>query len=203
MIQNGVLKYLAITNNLSQQLCATCTLGFTIGFSVFLLACVDWSALRGCHDEGSCKDLAEYVRVPFGQASVYNFVTFCYMLLFGLYWVWQGMAAVRAVLEAIKMEAFYKYVLFAVYFGIQCNFFVCLFRRVLGINLADLQNMHWRDVVRRLITLHDSGVFRVTIQDKLTEHDVVSRIMRKDNYMVALINKVLRISVQIYLILQN
>lgn len=75
----------------------------------------------------------------------------------------------RAVLEAVKMEAFYK--------------------RVLGINLADLQNMHWRDVVRRLITLHDSGVFRVTIQDKLTEHDVVSRIMRKDNYMVALINK--------------
>ncbi len=61
----------------------------------------------------------------------------------------------------------------------------------MGITVSDVQNMTWSDVVRRVITLHDNGVYRITIQDKLTEYDVVARIMRKENYMVALINKVI------------
>jgi autophagy-related protein 9 len=151
------------------QLCSTATLGFTIAFSVFLLACVDWRELRNCHDEASCLDFHAYVRTPFGQASFYNFITFCYMALFFVYWLFQVLSAARTSLEGVRMESFY--------------------RRVLGVSLADLQNMQWSDVMRRLITLHDSGVYRVSIQEKLTEYDIVARIMRKDNYMVALINK--------------
>ncbi|CAM9388615.1 unnamed protein product, partial [Ectocarpus fasciculatus] len=154
---------------LLNQFCNTATLGFTIAFSVFLLACVDWHRLRHCHDEASCDDFYSYVRTPFGQATLYNFVTFCYMALFFVYWLFQLLSAARTSLEGIRMESFY--------------------RRVLGISLSDLQNMMWSDVMRRLITLHDNGVYRVSIQEKLTEYDIVARIMRKDNYMVALINK--------------
>ena len=31
------------------------TLAFTMGFSTFLLAFVDWGALRSCNDEQSCR----------------------------------------------------------------------------------------------------------------------------------------------------
>lgn len=154
---------------LLNQFCSTATLGFTIVFSVFLLACVDWHLLRQCHDEASCRDFQAYVRSPFGQPSFLNFITFCYMALFFLYWLFQVLSAARTSVEAVRMESFY--------------------RRVLGISLSDLQNMQWSDVMRRLITLHDNGVYRVSIQEKLTEYDIVARIMRKENYMVALINK--------------
>lgn len=154
---------------LLNQFCSIATLGFTIAFSVFLLACVDWPTLRNCHDEASCGDFKSYVKTPFGQASFYNFITFCYMALFFVYWLFQVLSAIRTSLEGIRMESFY--------------------RRVLGISLSDLQNMQWSDIMRRLITLHDNGVYRVSIQDKLTEYDIVARIMRKENYMVALINK--------------
>lgn len=154
---------------LLNQFCSTATLGFTIAFSVFLLACVDWKTLRHCHDEVSCLDFHEYIKTPFGQASIFNFVIFCYMSLFFVYWVFQVISAARNCLEGFRMESFY--------------------RRVLSISLSDLQNMQWSDVMRRLITLHDNGVYRVSIQEKLTEYDIVARIMRKENYMVALVNK--------------
>jgi hypothetical protein len=50
--------------------------------------------------------------------------------------------------------------------------------------------MSWNDVVQRMIQLHEHKIFRVAIKDRLTEHDIVARILRKDNYMVALINMV-------------
>jgi hypothetical protein len=50
--------------------------------------------------------------------------------------------------------------------------------------------MTWNEVVQRLIQLHETKIFRVAIKERLTEHDIVSRILRKDNFMVALINMV-------------
>jgi len=45
-------------------------------------------------------------------------------------------------------------------------------------------------VTQRLISLHEQGTCRVALtKDKLTEHDIVLRIMRKENYLIALINK--------------
>lgn len=51
-------------------------------------------------------------------------------------------------------------------------------------------------MVQRLIRLHEHKIYRVAVKDTLTAHDVVSRIMRKENYMVALINKVENKSVE-------
>lgn len=68
--------------------------------------------------------------------------------------------------------------------------FNSIFREKLGIKLSDLQSLSWDDVIQRLITLHDHKVYRVAVKDRLTAHDVVLRIMRKENYMIGLINKV-------------
>jgi hypothetical protein len=68
-----------------------------------------------------------------------------------------------------------------------------LYREKLNISQNQLDNIRWHEIVEKLIHLHVQGIHRVAVNDLLTEHDVVSRILRKENYMVALINKVLYI----------
>jgi autophagy-related protein 9 len=60
---------------------------------------------------------------------------------------------------------------------------------VLGIKIVELQHIEWFEVVDHLIAIHNSGKYRMIAKDELTVHDVVLRIMRKENYLVGLINK--------------
>lgn len=51
------------------------SLGFTVAFSVFVLAFIDWSKLMKCHDEQSCQDLWHYVSTDhIGFTSLFGFV---------------------------------------------------------------------------------------------------------------------------------
>ena len=152
-----------------QQICSVVTLGFTIAASIFLIAFVDWPNLKHCKDEHTCNDNF-LIKQPFAHSSVtFAFVVTVYCLLFGAFWVWKVLSAIHIISSAIVMERFY--------------------REKLGLRLSDLNEMQWHEVLQRLILLHEHGIHRVAIQDKLTEHDVVLRIMRKDNYMIGLINK--------------
>lgn len=91
-----------------------------------------------------------------------------YLFLFGSFWIWRCFSAVYIITDAMIMEHFY--------------------REKLGLYLHDLQTLRWHEVVSRLIKLHSHGIHRVAIKEVLTEHDVVLRIMRKDNYMIGMIN---------------
>lgn len=58
----------------SSQLCAMLSLGFTVAFSVFILAFINWSKLMNCHDEKSCQDLHHYVSTDHvGFSSLFGF----------------------------------------------------------------------------------------------------------------------------------
>jgi autophagy-related protein 9 len=168
--------YLYYTNKglptiILNQFCAVFSLGFTVSFSAFLIAFVDWSKLSNCRDEESCGIFSDYViSNPFNTSShLFSFLVILYIILFGAFWIWKCISGIYLVSSAIDMERFY--------------------REILGIHLNDLQTMGWHEVVQRLIKLHEHGIHRVAIKEKLTEHDVVLRIMRKDNYMIGLINK--------------
>jgi hypothetical protein len=51
------------------------SLGFTVAFSVFILAFVDWSKLMNCHDEQSCQNLHHYVSTGhIGFTSLFGFI---------------------------------------------------------------------------------------------------------------------------------
>ena len=51
------------------------SLGFTVAFSIFILAFVDWPELMNCHDEKSCHDLHHYVNTKhFGFNSFFGFI---------------------------------------------------------------------------------------------------------------------------------
>jgi autophagy-related protein 9 len=146
-----------------QQVTAVVSLAFTIGFSVFLVAFVDWGGLKRCKDEASCA--GEFVLThPLAHASwPFAIVIVAYGTLFAAFWTWRLVSAADAIASAVAMERFY--------------------RERLGLRVADLTEVAWSDVVERLIRLHEHGIHRVAIKDTLTEHDVVLRIMRKVNLL--------------------
>ena len=50
-----------------------------------------------------------------------------------------------------------------------------------------MQTIEWREVVQKLVKV--PGLHYTKQQEPLTPLDIANRIMRKDNYMIAMINK--------------
>lgn len=152
------------------EVCGVISLGFTVVFSVFLIAFIDWTALAHCKDEHSCSADQNIIgHNPFRETpGLWNIMISLYFLIFGGMWCWKCWSAYHTVLKGFEMEKFY--------------------REKLGIKYQELCDLAWFQVIDRLITLHDHGALRIVMKDKLELHDIVLRIMRKDNYMIALVN---------------
>ena len=85
---NGMYEYYVakgIGAIILSQFCAVVTLGFTIGFSVFLLGFVDWNALLQCHDEETCSGVHNSLVVnPFHETpTMFSFFIFLYFVHIG------------------------------------------------------------------------------------------------------------------------
>jgi autophagy-related protein 9 len=163
------------------------SLAFTILFSVFLFLFVDWTRLMQCHSGATCLDLEEYVelepaerlwRDPLSQ-SMWEQTVFGYAVTFSLYWVWSLCALFPTVRWAWAMKSFY--------------------RLKLGIGTRQLQTMKWAEVTQRLCQLQCNRQYVMQInKQELNAHDVACRIMRRDNYLIALFNRgVLDLSVPV------
>lgn len=143
-------------------------------FSTFLFVLVDWQALFSCSDAAdgeSCHDLSRYIKseaIPFEDLTTYHFIVIVYFVLFSFYWAVSALAFFPFAVGAWRMHSFY--------------------RDRLNISTRELQTMHWHEVVSRFESLHRSGSYRVALKE-VTAHEIAMRIMRKDNYMVAMVNK--------------
>lgn len=95
------------------EICSLLSLGFTIGFSIFLIGFVDWFALLHCKDEASCgENRSVYVHLisPFDgkPPSAYNFfVVLCFFLSLSM-WIHQCYKAIHAIYDSIRMEHFFR-----------------------------------------------------------------------------------------------
>ena len=63
-----------------------------------------------------------------------------------------------------------------------------LYRDKLHLEDADLQVASWDDIVAKLVELQQHTRFCI-VKDQLTAHDVANRILRKENFLVALVNR--------------
>lgn len=152
------------------------TLFFTLWLSVFLFAYVDWKGLSSCIDESTCgNDFIEsyLIKKPFARWSVWNAIVILYCLLFLTYSVFAVWAFARTVQEAMQS----KYV----------------FEDRLGISSRRLEGgaVDWdRDIVTKLLELQQSGEYRIAIHGQDLDALVIAqRIMRKENFLVALKNR--------------
>ena len=150
---------------LGQGVVELITLFFTLWLSVWLCG-VDWMALATCHDEATCRgNLTEYWawRWSWGL-TIYGAV----FLVYGLWATWSFGQTIQHAYRA-------KFV----------------FEDRLGISQRKLEGgaVDWdRDVVAKLVELHESGEYRVAVQGGMDALLIAQRIMRKENFMVALWN---------------
>lgn len=101
-------------------------------------------------------------------------LVWAYCLLFVLYWCASCYWALVTLRDAAEMRAVYN--------------------DRLGISEEELASgiIEWHEVVARFLEKQRSGEYRVSIisqEQELTAHDVASRILRRDNFLVALIDQ--------------
>lgn len=145
-------------------------LGFTAAFSGFLLLWVDWSALRAeCIQQDTCDILEMAVlRHPLQHgAPLWSAARIAYLMLLAAYWAWSLVHLIVDLKSLAEVRHF-------------CN-------ARLGLSERAMQTVTWPEVARRIVDVQRN--LRLCIKRDLTEHDIVSRIMRKDNYLIGMLNK--------------
>ncbi|QRV99780.1 autophagy protein APG9 [Ceratobasidium sp. AG-Ba] len=149
------------------------TVGFVIGFSTFLLGCVDYSKIR---HEGTTQ-LADVV-IPH-CVSRFSGWAWLFFMLFGTYYVYEIIQFALSIRRLWELYQFYTH--------------------LLGVPDSDVQTISWPEIVRRIglirdqnpITALSSGANPVndTTTAKLDAHDIANRIMRQENYLIALFDR--------------
>ena len=158
-----------------QGLVQLITLVFTLCLSVFLFVYVDWKALTTCIDEATCRsDLGDYlIARPFARWNLWTFLVVLYCFLFSAYTLFAMLSFLNTLQDAWQAK--------------------WVFEERLGISARRLQGgaVDWdRDVVSKLVHLQQSGEYRVAIHGSPLDALVIAnRIMRKENFLVALFNQ--------------
>ncbi|KAG8929327.1 autophagy protein atg9 [Tulasnella sp. 418] len=157
------------------------TVGFVIAFSTFLLGCVDYSRVSQ-DGTGRLSDI-----VVDHCVSRFSGFTLFFFICFGIFYVFQVVEFIRGTLRLVDMYRFYTH--------------------LLGIPDADIQTISWPEVVRRISQIRDQNP-RTAIASHanqldasalhhsnsppaatLDALDIANRIMRQENYLIALFNK--------------
>ncbi|KAA1135852.1 autophagy protein atg9 [Puccinia graminis f. sp. tritici] len=156
------------------------TVGFVIGFSIFLFGCIDYSILRSSHH------LHEVI-VP-QCVSRFSGLSLLLVLAFSGYYSWRVLKFGQEISNLWKMHEF--------------------FTELLEVSEADIQTIPWYRLVEQLSRLKDQHPATIAtgesegrrramgtphmqsvLQRKLDAHDVANQIMREQNYLIALFNK--------------
>ncbi|KAF9264131.1 APG9-domain-containing protein [Marasmius fiardii PR-910] len=146
------------------------TIGFVIGFSTFLLGCIDYSKIN------------PEKQMRLGDAIVQHCVsrfsgfTFLFFMLFTAFYIWEIITFVISLRRLVDMYNFYTH--------------------LLKVPDADIQTISWPEVVRRIGAIREenpntaiSSNRNNSMTAKLDAHDIANRIMRQENYLIALFNK--------------
>lgn len=170
------------------------TLAFTISFTFFLLTLVNWGSLSACRDEQSChRSFGKYVRSDFlsqssGQRGR-DALGCAYLTVFGVYWMWSCFATVNSLRSAYEMSRFCSNELGLGERGIRSACWNEVVARLASLQIAGRapwRSFHTAAAARRVAANSSSGEYQE--EDVLSAHDVACRIMRKDNYLVAMLN---------------
>ncbi|OZJ04471.1 hypothetical protein BZG36_02682 [Bifiguratus adelaidae] len=145
---------------------------FVIVFSTFLFGCVH---LQKIPHHPSLSDVIEPQCLSRMSGTMW-----LYLLAFGSWWIWQAFRFVLELPFLADMHNFYQY--------------------LLHIPDTEMQTTSWAHVVQRLIAIREQNPTLSTVSHpRLNAHDIANRIMRRDNYLIALFNKdILNLQVPVF-----
>ncbi|GMH25770.1 hypothetical protein Nepgr_027613 [Nepenthes gracilis] len=152
------------------------SLAFTICFSGFFLLFVDWNGLRNAKcgidavESGTrpC-DLAKEAlhQHPLTPLTIYKIVILGYLGIFSIYWIFCF----------LRFFAQLKYIL-------RIRHFYC---ESLHVTDKELQTMPWASILEKVVEVQNMQ--QLCVVKDLSAHDIVMRLMRKENYLIGMINK--------------
>ncbi|GAA5871380.1 hypothetical protein JCM3774_005584 [Rhodotorula dairenensis] len=146
------------------------TVGWVIGFSTFLIGCIDYPRLWDSHH------LSEVV-IPRCTSRLSGFTLLVFLAFAGFY----ALRVVRFGMGIRKLWEMHEF-----------------YAELLEVPESDIQTIPWHAIVARLSALratHPSalasraGANAGIPVERLDAHDVANRIMREENYLIALFNK--------------
>lgn len=147
---------------------------FVFSFAMFLTTCIDYSLVSSSHSTAEimvpkCMSKASWIK----NAALYIFV---------IYFLYQCTRYAKDVGRLFQIRNFYHH--------------------VLGINDSDMQTVSWARVVEGLVKVQNANVatanpppkLRAWLgydrpQQRLNAESIANRLMRRDNYYVAMYNK--------------
>ena len=153
---------------LASRIISVMTIGYLLIFTIFLWF-INWDGVvHQCTNETSCGHVAFFDPHWLRRASPFRVLYFFYFfLLFFLYWAWTLAQFVTELRPLYEMRAFY--------------------RDRLHLEDADLQVVSWDEIVVKLVELQRTSRLCI-VKDQLTAHDIANRILRKQNFLVMLVN---------------
>ncbi|KAH3680943.1 hypothetical protein WICMUC_000086 [Wickerhamomyces mucosus] len=144
------------------------TLIFVVYFSTYLTACIDYSKLKSPTTKGLNDITIDrcYSKISFTGK-------FCLFWIF-IYFILKSIQLYVDAKQLVEIHNFYKY--------------------LLEISDKDLQTISWQVVVHRIMLLKDQNAITSNVADmksksRIDAHDIANRIMRKENYFIALFSK--------------
>ncbi|KAI5296532.1 autophagy protein atg9 [Ascosphaera acerosa] len=150
------------------------TAAFVVGFSTFLANCIDYRAVP------RSKSLSE-VMLPRCAARMSGWSNV-------LVWVFSFLWVVKAIQYAMDVARLWRLRDFYLY--------------LLGVSDADTQSISWQEVVSRLMALRELNPTTAQAtparhrkfigsqsKERMDAQDIANRLMRKENYLIALFNK--------------
>lgn len=150
------------------------TLAFVVAFSTFLGSCIDYRKIP------ESKTMSE-ILIPQCTKKMSGSANLL-IWLFAFLWICKLFQYCYDIRRLKHMQNFYRY--------------------LLDISDADIQTVSWQEVVKRLMLLRDSNPATAAgvterhrrfmgsqSKQRMDAHDIANRLMRRDNYLIALINK--------------
>lgn len=144
---------------------------FVISLTAFMGNCIDYSILfnENVNSFSQVYDGACYSKISFSQKSF--FATLILILLLRI------KNCYKEMLELREIQIFYKH--------------------LLNIGDSELQTISWPQIVKKIMILKNQNTNALITENdndlksklKLNAHDIANRLMRKDNYMIAIFNK--------------
>ncbi|KAA8904513.1 hypothetical protein TRICI_005458 [Trichomonascus ciferrii] len=137
------------------------TLLFVVAFATYLSSCIDYSKL-------SHSSTLSEIKIPRCMSKMGIMHTFT-LWLFSLFWFLKVFQYLNDIRRLVDMKNFYHY--------------------LLDIPDSDMQTVSWQQVVNRIMHLREQNLNNATNNQRMDPHIIANRIMRRENYIIAMINK--------------
>ncbi|KAI9907140.1 hypothetical protein PsorP6_004585 [Peronosclerospora sorghi] len=157
---------------------------FSVLLLSFLLGCVQWTPLLECHrhpEKGDCAhEMEHYITCRVDNNGQLGLIGAFYFAMFLVYWLSRALQLVGTLRDTREMKKFYK--------------------DRLHIGERQVQTIAWDEVVTRVLDLVNGAnapvhmrqlsSYKLQIEPSLlsSPHDFARRIMRRENYLIAIMN---------------